>query len=102
MGAATFLASPWGWGQRRSKEAKHVCVCVCVCATTTTTHAHPASMATVDHPWAQRSIGVGWPCLPRAGRQGKRQKMKPVLLSSHRRPFWPSTHQLRADRLCLV
>lgn len=91
-----------GWGQRHGEEAKDVCVCVCACATTATTHTHPASMATLDHPWALCSIGVGWPCLPRAGRQGKRQKMKPVLPSSHRRPFWPSVHQLRMVRLRLV
>lgn len=80
-GAATFLASPWGGGSDAAATRPSAS-----CAATTA-HSRGAW-----RPWitleAWRRTGVGWACLPRARRQGKSQKVKPVLPSSHRRPFW--------------
>lgn len=80
-GAATFLASPWGGGSDAAATRPSAS-----CAATTA-HSRGAW-----RPWitleAWRRTGVGWACLPRARRQGKSQKVKPVLPSSHCRPFW--------------
>lgn len=88
LGAATFLASPWGGGSDAARKAKRV-----VCCYHTTQHTHTLTRG-AWRPWitlgAPRRTGVGWACLPRARRQGKSQKMKPVLPSSHRRPFLAS------------
>lgn len=89
-GAATFLASPWGGGSDAPRRPSALSA-----ATTqhNTTRTHTLTRR-AWRPWitlgAPCRTGVGWACLPRARRQGKSQKMKPVLPSSHRRPFLAS------------
>lgn len=77
-GAATFLASPWGGGSDAARRAKRV---VC-CYHTTQHNTHTVHTYTLTRgawrPWitlgAPRRTGVGWACLPRARRQGKKPK----------------------------
>lgn len=95
-GAATFLASPWGGGSDAAREAKRVVLLLLLPHSTL-----PGEHGDLGSPLGGRRTGVGWACLPRARRQGKSQKMKPVLPSSHRRPFWPPIPQLRVVRLPL-
>lgn len=105
-GAATFLASPWGGGSDAARRAKRVVCCYHTTQHNThTVHTHthlPGEHGDLGSPLGRRAalVWAGLACRAR-GDKGKSQKMKPVLPSSHRRPFWPPIPQLRVVRLPL-
>lgn len=88
-----------GCGQRCSERRPSGCV---YATTTTHTHTHTYTRR-AWRPWITLGRGAalvwaGLACRARGDKE-KRQKMKPVQLSSHRRLFWPSILQLRVVRL---